>query len=92
MAMSAAKKQTGETRGACGAAGWLAYAASPTFAVMALMASNGADSVVICSTGSSVLPIDGMTAMYLLMCLFHLTPWLKLASNAGQILTDDKGD
>jgi hypothetical protein len=33
-----------------------------------------------CSSGSSILPIDGMTAMYLLMSLFHLSPWLKLAA------------
>ena len=49
-----------------GAAGWLALAASPTFALMA--------------SGSNILPVDGMTAMYLLMSLFHLSPWLKLAS------------
>jgi hypothetical protein len=34
----------------------------------------------LCSSGSSILPIDGMTAMYVLMSLFHLSPWLKLAS------------
>ena len=37
-------------------------------------------SIALCSSGSSILPIDGMTAMYLLMSLFHLSPWLKLAS------------
>jgi hypothetical protein len=30
-----------------------------------------------------MLPTDGMTAMYLLMSLFHLSPWLKLASDRG---------
>jgi hypothetical protein len=27
-----------------------------------------------------MLPISGMAWMYLLMCLFHVSPWLKLAS------------
>jgi hypothetical protein len=27
-----------------------------------------------------MLPTNGMTVMYLLMSLFHLSPWLKLAS------------
>ena len=35
--------------------------------------------VAFCASGAS--PADcGMTAMYLLMSLFHLSPWLKLAS------------
>ena len=62
-----------------GAAGWLAFAASPTFALMAWIAANDAPSIALCSSGSSMLPTDGMTAMYLLMSLFHLSPWLKLA-------------
>ncbi len=36
--------------------------------------------IALCSSGSSIVPIEGMTAMYLLMSLFHLSPWLKLAS------------
>jgi hypothetical protein len=62
-----------------GATGWLTLAASPTFAFMAWIAANDAAPIAFCSAGSSILPIDGMTAMYLLMSLFHLTPWLKLA-------------
>jgi hypothetical protein len=62
------------------AAGWLALAASPTFALMAWIAANGAPAMPLCASGSGILPIDGMTAMYLLMSLFHLSPWLKLAS------------
>ncbi len=58
--------------------GWLALAASPAFALMAWIAANDARPVALCSTGSSILPIDGMTTMYVLMCLFHLSPWLKL--------------
>ena len=63
-----------------GIAGWLALAASPTFALMAWIATNDAHPIALCSSGSSILPIDGMTAMYLLMSLFHLSPWLKHAS------------
>jgi hypothetical protein len=59
---------------------WLALAASPTFALMGLIAANDAPRHMLCSSGSGLLPIDGMTAMYLLMSLFHLPPWLKLAS------------
>ena len=47
---------------------------------MAWIAANDAPPIALCSSGSSILPIDGMTAMYLLMSLFHLSPWLKLAS------------
>ena len=66
-----------------GAAGWLALAASPTFALMAC--DRGAATRPRSRSAprrSGLLPIDGMTAMYLLMSLFHLPPWLKLASGA----------
>ncbi|MBN9507713.1 MAG: hypothetical protein J0I21_01210 [Alphaproteobacteria bacterium] len=63
-----------------GAAGTLALAASPTFALMACVAAGGAPPAAFCASGMGILPIDGMTAMYLLMSLFHLSPWLKLAS------------
>lgn len=56
----------------------LAFAASPTFALMAWVGASDAAPMALCS--SSVLPMEGMTAMYLLMSLFHLSPWLKLAS------------
>jgi hypothetical protein len=34
-----------------------------------------------------MLPTDGMSAMYLLMSLFHLSPWLKLAFGRSQAHT-----
>jgi hypothetical protein len=34
-----------------------------------------------------MLPIDGMPWMYLLMSLFHLTPWLKLVCDRRRQLT-----
>ena len=82
---SAANKRSARAAQARGATGWLALAASPTFALMAWVAANDAPSMAFCSLGLSILPIDGMTAMYLLMSLFHLAPWLKLAS--GQTCT-----
>jgi hypothetical protein len=57
---------------------WLALAATPTFALMAVM-TTGSHAMALCAPVSGVLPIDSMTAMYLLMSLFHLPPWLTLA-------------
>jgi hypothetical protein len=71
----------------CNAAGWLGLAASPTFALMAWIAATHPTPIVLCSSGSSMLPTDGMAAMYLLMSLFHLSPWLKLASARGHAPT-----
>ncbi|MBD1548290.1 hypothetical protein [Roseibium aggregatum] len=62
------------------AAGWLGLAASPVFALMAWMSAGDAAQTLICSSASGLPPITGMTWMYLLMSLFHLPPWLKLAS------------
>jgi hypothetical protein len=59
-----------------GPAGWLVLAASPTYALMAWIAANDAPSIVLCASGSS---IHRMAAMYGLMSLFHMSPWLKLA-------------
>jgi hypothetical protein len=68
-----------------GAAAWLALAASPTFALMAWTTANAARPIAFCSSGPATLPIDGMAAMYVLMSLFHLSTWLKLA--AGRLWT-----
>jgi len=62
----------------CSDAGWLALAASPTFALMACIAAVNTPPITLCSAAPGILPIGGMTAMYLLMSLFHLSPWLKL--------------
>jgi hypothetical protein len=59
--------------------GWLALAAAPTFAAMALWSAFAAGEPV-CGMGSS--PLGGMTAMYLLMGAFHLAPWLRLLGRA----------
>ncbi len=64
------------------AAFWLSLAAAPTFAVMALLTSargeGGAD--MLCMAAQHSSPLNGMVAMYLLMTVFHLAPWLKLVS------------
>ena len=61
------------------AASWIALAASPSFALMALVTAADAQGFALCSS-SPAMPSSGMTAMYLLMSLFHLPPWLTLAS------------
>jgi hypothetical protein len=64
---------------ALGAAGWLALAAAPTFAVMALLTSVfGADADMMCQAAHGASPLSGMVPMYVLMSAFHAAPWLKL--------------
>jgi hypothetical protein len=61
------------------AADWLALAAAPTFAVMALLTGVVAEgpAAMLCSS-AHVSPLSGMVTMYLLMSAFHVGPWLKL--------------
>ena len=70
-----------------GATGWIGLAASPTFALMAWIAATDAPRMTVCSGASDMLPLDGMAWMYLLMSLFHVSPWLKLASGRARQLT-----
>jgi hypothetical protein len=71
---------------------WLALAATPTFAVMALLTSIlGGDSMaLLCSAGHGS-PLDGMMLMYLLMSAFHSAPWLKLISSRRTAHTSRSG-
>jgi hypothetical protein len=57
----------------------LAFAASPAFALMGLLTAIGTPEMPFCASAPSFLPIDGMTAMYMLMSFFHASPWLRLA-------------
>ena len=90
---SAALEAAGSLRQARGVAGWLALAASPSFAGMACLTAGDGHPMDFCSSEPSILPIDGMTMMYLLMGLFHLPPWLKIASSRPWLLINlNKGD
>ncbi|MDA8363788.1 MAG: hypothetical protein M0Z84_08225 [Gammaproteobacteria bacterium] len=76
----------GARSGAAAPAGarWLGLAAAPTFAIMALWtalssAPSGMPDMEM--RGSSAL--SGMTLMYLMMSVFHLSPWLTLIAGLG---------
>jgi hypothetical protein len=73
-------------------AGWIGLAAAPTFALMAWIAATDTSRIAICSSTSGMPPIDGMAWMYLLMSLFHVSPWLKLASYLQRPLNHPKTD
>lgn len=92
MAKSAAKAQSARALDMRGPIGWLGLAASPTFALMALVTASDPAAMALCSAGSAVLPVGGMPAMYLLMSLFHLPPWLKLGAPKGRSLMTPEGD
>jgi hypothetical protein len=67
-----------------GAVGFLHLAATPTFAVMALLTGvlgSGSPDALCSVAGAS--PLSGMVPMYLLMSAFHSAPWLKLLSGLG---------
>jgi hypothetical protein len=64
------------------AASLLSLAAAPTFVVMALWSAiAGGPAEMMCGSGDSTLSLNGMTAMYALMSVFHVSPWLTLLSN-----------
>jgi hypothetical protein len=75
----------GASRGADGAAvrrlaaDWLSLAASPTFAMMALVtAVLGGGTDPRCSATQHGPIMSGMIPMYLMMAAFHSAPWLRL--------------
>jgi hypothetical protein len=57
---------------------WLALAAAPTFAFMALLTGvvGGGPMDMLCSSAHGAL--GGMVPMYVLMSAFHSGPWLNL--------------
>lgn len=57
--------------GSLGVADWLALAAAPTFAIMALLVARS----------SEASPLGGMVLMYVLMAVFESVAWLKLISS-----------
>jgi hypothetical protein len=62
------------------AADWLCLAATPTFAIMALLTVLAGGSDTVCAAVHEASPLSGMAAMYLLMSAFHAAPWLRLIS------------
>jgi hypothetical protein len=60
-------------------ADWLCLAATPTFAVVALLTVLDDDQQdMLCAAMQHASPLGGMVLMYLLMAAFHSAPWLKL--------------
>ena len=67
---------------------WLSLAAAPIFAMaLASAAAAGESMDALCGPGSG-WPLDGMVVMYLLMCAFHVAPWLKRLDDRRA--TDDR--
>jgi hypothetical protein len=62
--------------------GWLGLAATPSFALMALLTGVARDGGMdlLCSAAHGPWSIGGMAPMYLLMSVFHAAPWLKLVA------------
>ncbi|MGY4630286.1 hypothetical protein [Bradyrhizobium sp. USDA 4486] len=57
---------------------WLALAATPTFAIMAVLtAVLGGPADMLCVAGHGSV-LGGMVPMYLLMSAFHSAAWLRL--------------
>lgn len=63
-------------------AGWLGLAAAPTFALMGLWtAFFSAHAATDCMAMGGSPPMSGMALMYLLMSVFHSTPWTRLIAS-----------
>ena len=76
-----AGRDGGQAVAASHLARWLGLAATPTFAVMALLTAilGGGQAEMLCSAGHG-LSLGGMVPMYLLMSAFHSAAWLRLIS------------
>ncbi|MGE0279338.1 MAG: hypothetical protein AB7P20_01815 [Rhizobiaceae bacterium] len=75
--------------------GRLKFAASPTFAVMAGVSAVSSAGMATCAVVSPPMPINEMALMYLLMSLFHLSPWLQFLSRRRaphRAITQTEGD
>lgn len=74
-----AHREHGDHVAGPGFADWLHLAATPTCLAMALSTGiYGGAPDMTCMALQDASPLTGMTAMYLLMSCFHLTPWLRL--------------
>jgi hypothetical protein len=70
-----------------GIASWLSLAATPSFALMALLTAAHVGSP---PEMPGMSPLSGMVPMYVLMSLFHCAPWVGLLSR-GRYRSDDVG-
>ena len=58
---------------------WLSLAATPTFAIVAVLTSTiGRGLMAVLCPAAPGSPLSGMVLMYLLMSAFHSPPWLQL--------------
>jgi hypothetical protein len=66
-----------------GAADFLCLAATPIFAIMALLTGvlGSGQMAMMCSAAQEAFPLSGMVPMYVLMSVFHSAPWLKLIAS-----------
>ena len=55
----------------------LYLAATPTFAIMAVLSSVSGNADMMCSATHDAWQLGGMVPMYALMSAFHSGPWLK---------------
>jgi hypothetical protein len=62
-------------------AAWLAIAAAPTFAAMAIITTLPTFESMGMMCGADPSSLAGMAPMYLLMGVFHSAPWLELMGN-----------
>jgi hypothetical protein len=78
MNSKSAERTTAGSSSAFRAADSLTLAATPVFACMALLTLRYEDTRGLLCGAANGAPWNGMVAMYLLMCVAHMPPWLKL--------------
>jgi hypothetical protein len=68
-----------------GAADWLCLAATPIFAIMALLTYvfGGGVPDALCLSAHDATGLTGMVPMYGVMSALHLAPWLGLFGGRG---------
>ena len=93
---AAAAEMGAEPRPIVDPAGLLGLAATPVLAVMACISATGPSGMILCSAISAIAPVNDMALMYLVMSLFHLSPWLRLVSalwrRPGRPISQTEGD
>ncbi len=67
------------------AADAIGLAATPTFAVLALLSASGGGMPDMLCSGMQGSPLGGMTAMYALMSGFHAAAWLRMIARVRRV-------